>query len=388
RLVPDVAPSEMYHSTSVIGVWAEADEALRKLHIGRLRVESMPQSGCAVQINGRQLGVTPFALERAPAGEYRVQVECDHQAGRVHLVQLGDEPAELMVDVDFDRALRSEPRVALVYPGDVQEEMLANHASQLGRWVQAEEVVSLHVDEDRATLRRVRSNDAELLARVEFAGRDAMDAQAPALSSALDRLLAAAAPLAHTARPLPPRADRAGRRLAAVLASLGLGAVAAGAAFEVVRADAERKLAEPDAGADEAHQRDRFQRAQALRWLGVVGGALLSTTAPLFYLSGPAPARAPKWTYAALVAGIGLAAWGSYELARPEHCRLYVPDQGCETWRDTHGRGALALAAAAPLLSFSLTYWIGAHVERARQAQVLLAPSSTSLAVIMRKELW
>src|SRR5690349_4310022 len=98
RLVPDLAPSEAAHPANVVGVLAEADDLLRRMRTGKLSVSSQPDAACSVYLNGRHLGTTPFVLDRAAPGEYRVQVECAAgKPGRVHTVQLGDEPVSLAV---------------------------------------------------------------------------------------------------------------------------------------------------------------------------------------------------------------------------------------------------------------------------------------------------
>jgi hypothetical protein len=96
RLVPDLMPSEDAHPANVVGVLMEADNLLRRMRIGQLTVTSAPENGCSVYVNDRHLGTTPFLLERAAAGDYRVQVECN--VARVHVMQLGDHPVNLLVD--------------------------------------------------------------------------------------------------------------------------------------------------------------------------------------------------------------------------------------------------------------------------------------------------
>lgn len=81
RLVPDLAPSEVAHPANVVGALAEADDQLRRMRVGTLTVHALPERGCDVYLNGRHLGHTPFTLDRAPVGEYRVQVECAGEKG-------------------------------------------------------------------------------------------------------------------------------------------------------------------------------------------------------------------------------------------------------------------------------------------------------------------
>jgi hypothetical protein len=190
RLVPDVAASDSLHPAAVIGVLAEADNQLRRMREGRLVVESAPKSGCSVYVNGRHLGVTPFRMERAVKGEYRVQVECVRSPGRVHFVNLEDEPALLRVDTDFDRALWSDERLRLVYERPPNTHIAVDHAAQLTRVVEAEEAVLFRLEDDRLQLMRV-GLQAQVLAHVSMIVRaNAADdtAQDAELTDALDRL--------------------------------------------------------------------------------------------------------------------------------------------------------------------------------------------------------
>jgi hypothetical protein len=166
RLVPDLMPSEQMHPANVVGVLAEADNTLRRMRIGHLTVRSAPETGCSVYVNGRHLGTTPFRLERAAAGIYRVQVECGSTLARVHVVELGDHPVGLSVDTQLDRAVASDPRLLLRYETakDAREQAIS-HATQLGREIGATDVILVGVHNERAELLRVQVEDRRLVAR-------------------------------------------------------------------------------------------------------------------------------------------------------------------------------------------------------------------------------
>src|ERR1700712_2697972 len=113
---------------------------LRHMRIGHLTVTSAPESNCSVYLNGRHLGTTPFQLDRAAAGDYRVQVECGRSVGRVHVVQLGDHAVSLLVDTQFDRTVASDPRLLLRYENrERAREQAVSHAILIGREVQADD---------------------------------------------------------------------------------------------------------------------------------------------------------------------------------------------------------------------------------------------------------
>ncbi len=59
-LVPDLVPNRTSQPANVIGVLIEADDLLARMRIGHLTVQSTPDPRCAVYLNGRHLGTTPF----------------------------------------------------------------------------------------------------------------------------------------------------------------------------------------------------------------------------------------------------------------------------------------------------------------------------------------
>jgi hypothetical protein len=190
RLVPDLSPNESSHPANVIGVLAEADDQLRRMRVGKLSVRNRPERSCAVYLNGRHLGTTPFALDRASVGEYRVQVECDqNMPGRVHIVQLGDDPVELTVDTAFDAAIVTDPRLALRYASAAAARSeLVEHAIQLGRDLRAEDVILVGATADKAELLRVQVGHQRLVAGFALPMRSSGVLDRQSLSQSLDAL--------------------------------------------------------------------------------------------------------------------------------------------------------------------------------------------------------
>lgn len=189
RLVPDLAPSETAHPANVVGVLAEADNLLRRMRTGRLQVHSTPESNCSVYLNGRHLGNTPFQLDRAATGEYRVQVECGRSVGRVHVVQLGDQPASLTVDTEFDLAVASDPRLLLRYARaeDAHERAVA-HALLLGRQVGVDDILLVSIEGDRAELVRAQVSQGRLVGRASVPWNERRGFAQPALERAITTL--------------------------------------------------------------------------------------------------------------------------------------------------------------------------------------------------------
>jgi hypothetical protein len=417
RLVPDLMPSEDAHPANVVGVLAEADNLLRRMRIGHLAVSSAPESGCAVYLNGRHLGSTPFRLDRAAAGDYRVQVECNRTLARVHLVQLGDQPVSLLVDTQLDRAVASDPRLLLRYASQREaNEQGISHAVQLGRELGATDVILVAQREGEAELLRVHVDQQRLVARatvpwterhgfpragIERAISTLAEARiegSPGLKQSADPVPRAAvqpepavepeptppvAPLptvdSEPSAALEPSADapapaareshgssRSLRRIVGYSAlAVGVVFAAVGVGYEVRAKQVGNDLSEVETasvlpGTPEAQrlstQQADFDRARELRWLGLVGPALATVT--VFTLIEPR-VRVPWWGYALAGAGVGLVVAGAVDLARRNDCDLYDTEEGsCRSPRASEGRGGMLVAAALPFLSVPLAQWL------------------------------
>ncbi len=120
RMSPDITPRIDVHPPEVIGLLAEADAELLARQGGSLRVESLPP-GCAVYVNGRNLGTTPKELARLSPGEYRIQVECvDGEFGRVHRVTVGSERVVMRIDTRFEATVQTTAGLSLRYSSSTQ----------------------------------------------------------------------------------------------------------------------------------------------------------------------------------------------------------------------------------------------------------------------------
>jgi hypothetical protein len=394
RLVPDVAPNENLHPASVIGVLAEADDQLRRMRIGRLTVQSVPESSCAVYLNGRHLGTTPFLLDRAAAGSYRVQVECGEARGRVHIVDLGEQPVELVVDSEFDIALRSEPRLLLAFgTGSVRPQVLAHHAELAGEALKADDVVLVGRSGNQIELSRVQVKQGRIVARVALPWSDKQGFDGTELQAALDTLaqgriepeVLSAAPLAALApvallEPLtpapPPRHEdtpreklspRARHVIGSSLAGVGVAGFSVGVVFEMRRHDLEREVATISDNQLLAEKSDQYDQASNLRWIGLSGGVLGAAAVPL--LVKPR-AEVPWWSWAVGGAGLVAAGLGTWQIAVANQCELPYADGGCAAQRNTEGRGGLLVSAAAPLLAVPLSHLL-------LRSRVEIAPSAS-----------
>jgi PEGA domain len=421
RLVPDLAPSAAAHPANVVGVLAEADNLLRRMRIGKLTVRSVPEEHCSVYLNGRHLGTTPFDLDRAAAGDYRVQVECGSSPGRVHVLRLGDEPASLRVNGDFDRAVRTEPRLALQYESLPRlHEQALEHALELGNEIGASDVVLVELVEGRLVMSRVQVEHRRLVARAS--ARWGRGVKSEPLERAVAALLegrleagalevvppgeplqaAAPAPVAGPVEPPvgvsddapapaelaravePPAGSGVDRRPTRVwpwvVGGLQLGLAVASFAGTAVYMG---KLHGKGQRLRAINPEDLAYTRLVAEWddarphpyaLAAVGSALATSGALTLLLTRP-PSAFPGWASALWAAGsLGGAIWGITDIARGEACGNDLIERiGCSKGREQRERGGVVLLS-------SLTLLVVPTVQLARQLGARHGPHALRLA--------
>ena len=140
RLVPATTPSPHIHTPEVVDVLARVDSRLTAEHAGTLTIDSDP-SDCTIRANGVVLGRSPLTSPQLPAGEYRIQAECEGLgAGRVHTIVLGAHSASVQIDARFDAAVRTQEGLRLEYPSAAAADSSRAHdALELARTVGADE---------------------------------------------------------------------------------------------------------------------------------------------------------------------------------------------------------------------------------------------------------
>jgi hypothetical protein len=379
RLVPDLAPSDVAHPANVVGALAEADDQLRRMRVGSLSVSAVPERGCEVFLNGRHLGHTPFTLDRAPAGAYRVQVECSGEgSGRVHVVELGDDPVQLTVDSGFDAAIQAEPRLWLRYASDdAARGDLVRHAAQLGREVHAEDVVLVGRVAGALTVLRVQPQHERLLAGTELAGSQpaqlthAAEALTQARFESLDPAVfrprplpepaQSAVPAAVASQPTParpatspsdaapappsarPEASSSPGLIAAggVLAGLGAAGLATGFGLYAHSVTLRHRAEQGEAGSPPQQQaQSKYEDFRLLPLAGVAGSALLTAAVPMLLPKRP-PRHVAGWVGGALAGAAGIAAIAAGTVV---------------TIRNDEGvLGGLLISAGVPLLTIPVT---------------------------------
>jgi hypothetical protein len=175
------------------------------------------------------------------------------------------------------------------------------------------------------------------------------------------------------------------------LAAAGVGLLVAGIVSEMKREQTDVDISNvlsadtPDTARLNTLQSQYDQDAN-LRWIGLAGGALMTAAVPLMRID--VKHGVPWWSYVVGAGGAGLAVWGAIELSKNGQCELIDVDDTCLKQHDSLGRGGLALAAAAPLLSFPITHLIEwSMTKNDTKTQAYVAPSSSSITLVLRKEI-
>jgi hypothetical protein len=421
RLVPDLSPSASAHPAQVVGVVAEADNLLRRMRIGRLSVRSSPGENCSVYLNGRHLGTTPFELERASPGEYRVQVECEQTPERVHVVRLGDEPADLRVDSQFDRAIHTDPRLTLRYVRDDDRTRAVEHAVELGRVVAAEDVVLVEQVTGLLVLTRVRVSTSRQVARTHtswtalhaklgeelshaidglLAGRrelePSLEAEPPmnapahpgAESKAEDSTESAPQPAAKYARTSALERTRPRlwpRVLSVASVAVGTTMFALAGAYTLARRREGNELRRTSLTANRyVLQLEAWQQTRATPYaLASIGAGVASAGLMLWALSKER--AAPRWaSVLAAVAGTGLALWGVLDIATGASCDGPLETQkACSRKLERRDRGALVLLSALPVLAWPLTQWVRGDRSPSRRLGFLPGLEANRRSLVM-----
>jgi hypothetical protein len=423
-LVPDLSPDPRMHPSAVIGAVAEVDNQLRRLQGGGLRVQSSaPESGCAVYVNGRHLGVTPLDVEALPPANYRVQVECGQERGRVHAVSVGEGVSSLQVDTSFDQAIRTESRLRLQYEQPTPSAIFAAHAVEIGRTVQITDVILVEARDGGATLTRVRVRDGRAVARQWAAAALTPDSDAlhrmaegilqgrfesepllmpPDISATQVEVREAVegtaeAPqheAAHSVTSTPALRKRpsAIRRFTVptALATLGGASFAAAIAFNAMRRSAGDKLRSTEP-MDRSYtfQLEDWQDSRSKIYAFGIVGALLADGAAAWFATA-CESHSTLMTWASGAVGLGMVAWGLADLVRGERCDGPVARRKeCSADEERLDRGSLVLMGASPFLTFSLTSGIrgmrarGVNVSWSIHPEVNLKRGSVALANVL-----
>lgn len=382
-LVPRGQPRKAMHPGFVLDLF---ETASRVEQPAMLKVDSEP-SGCTVRVNGLVFGETPLQSADLLPAQYRVQVECDPgQRGRVYRVDTRSGPADVFVDLRFDRAVATDPLLHLRYANanDEQQQRIAD-AERVAEALPASALLLMSMPTPRmlelellggtprqqTALTRISMGaygaspgDIALAARALVEGRctDFTTASPVALPCEV------AAPLSPAEEVVqldgPPR----GQRIAGLtLLGVGSASLLTGYVLLFPRARAgEDWVAQVDssnvAERDGAAQQRWLNMGNAIVFTSSIGAGALVAAMPLIL---PYRAKTPWWAWFSGGLGVGLAAfsvaYGVTADPKPsESCaNLSIEStdaQACVKHGEQTTLAVLTGVTAAPLLTIPLVY--------------------------------
>lgn len=401
RLVPRGEANPRKHPPEIVELYGAASQPGPQ-ETGSLAIDSKPQ-GCEVRINGLHLGQTPFTMTGLYPGNYQVQVECDpDRRGRVHRAVVGTESTEVFVDVELDRAVRTEPLLRLRYADEPDEERAREDALAVASILGVEAVVlAARSTPDVLELRVVKTAEAEriLVVRLPMSPAGPPDDSAADAAVALangqcidftgPRPLTIACP-GEAVRPLrPPR----GQWIAGLtLVSAGGASLVASYALLLWRRDTgDVVVAQVRADPTITTNQDKWLRlGDGLIVTAATGGALTVAAMPLFL---PYRSKTPWWAWLTGGLGVGFAVGAIVSGATAESApagnrkcedRLGSIDeaQTCVDRGRSVDRAIVLGTTAAPLLTIPLTYLLRQGEEKRKASvtpSIVMGPAGGSL---------
>lgn len=360
-LVPQVEPRRHRHTPEIHELLQRVDGESSG---ATLELTSTP-SGCTARVNGIAQGETPFTMQNVARGEYRVQVECTEERGRLHRVDVGEGVTRVHVDSNFDSRVRSAPVVS-AEPG-----FTVPNAASIAEMMQRSVVVIMRdgeayrlwrVDPNGNTT-EVRSSSPNLAQAAEaLVERNSQDLRYESPRAiTVDDIAESERAVASLPNPVTPLPGwRLGAGLGAVAAGGGL--LALGIVFHLDRA----KIGDAYGDYRMTDSPLGFLENQAL-WLdsalgptaisAFAGGALAAAGAGLLVREHE---RVPWWAWA--IGGAGVVVAGSAlipVLTRPECIDVLDPidgrQVGCIEGDLAGSRATLIAASSLPLLAVPLS---------------------------------
>ncbi len=361
------------------------------------------RDGCRVRVNGRPMGETPATVE-LPAGPHRAQVECDDQVGRVHLLEVDEEPVDYTARAPV-ASVRETPDVTLRYlRWDELDRRIAD-ASQLGAVTGVGSIYLVSEANGQVTVERIeetrlRSSQSyapQDEARVAaFASLDNPAATAGSNVSAVSEgtnstgdVTAAAdttsggalteADVTATGEPTigPTRPERTARRIPSrgrTLGFIGLalsaGAIGGAVGFFMRQGSLGDEYAStvPNSTDFLPRQRD-FRNARVPVYALAGAGAGIGMLSVMLAL--PRVSRIPWWSWLVGGVGVGLAIAGGVFIGIADDCgNLAVDRVSCVARQDDVSLGAILMLSALPFLTVPIQFLIQRRL-----------PESTSLSI-------
>lgn len=380
QLVPRIEPTAFRHTPEVRELLAAVDAEIAAEGPGSLDVTSTP-SGCAVRVNGVQVGKTPLLGVELPVGTYRLQVECTPgERGRIHRVAVQGGHHTFDVDGTLDTAVGSRPVLHLAYETNEAWADRMRHGLAIAGGLGGAPVLVLTGTQDGLRLDAsptggepasvwipagpdaVRPDDVRRAVDAVLEGRsvDFTAAHPWARPSWKDEAESAAAstaaPLSEEPAAVSLARPRPQRIAGWSLFGAGVASIGASIGLHVHRGTLGDRLVEAPANIRAA---DDWNDARIGVWAtAAFGGAATTAAMPLLLPNYP---RTPWWGWLSGALGLGLAGYAIYEGVTMTGCtEPFLADEAatrsCVARGEEAGRIALSLAGAAPLLTVPLVY--------------------------------
>jgi hypothetical protein len=399
RLVPDLAPDPQSHARTIVTLAQELRTELSDGSGGVLAIHASPADPehCAIRLNGRQVGESPVVRIAVPPGTYAVQMECDAtRPGRRHSVTVSaDAPTRIVLRGRLAQVLESRPALALVYPDThAADEHLAEDLTALGEFVTATRVMAV-VDDGRTTSLRAfalreGATAAELTGSAPVPEPIADETSRRAVQEVIaGRRIEVPDPAADdearaVEQPSRPVASDVGVTvLGGALLAAGIGGLGVSWYFWGELEATGRAIPSATSPLELGQRQRAYDEAQLPV---IVTGAASSVIATIgLPLLLPHEDGVPWWSWIVGAAGLGVGAFGVYEMTVDGVCYgNTVLGSPCARRQQTAILGALILEHALPLIAVPLTYVFravagpGSSVTAAVQADDTSASLSVS----------
>lgn len=110
RSFPDKELSLVRYGPELVKFYRKVRREMLQQPRGTLSVKTTPPS-CMVFVNERYVGLSPISVENLHQGRYRVYTQTGRARGRVYSVNVTGGGAQIQIDFELDRTLRTEPYV-------------------------------------------------------------------------------------------------------------------------------------------------------------------------------------------------------------------------------------------------------------------------------------
>jgi PEGA domain-containing protein len=126
RTFPSTEPNYSEYGPENLRFYRQVRSEMDQQPMGRLRVEAGHEAA-AIYLNGRLLGTTPLDVTRVYPGRYRLSARRGNDKSRIHIIDVHAGDNEIRIDLDFDKALKTDRDLALVYASAAERHRRYRH---------------------------------------------------------------------------------------------------------------------------------------------------------------------------------------------------------------------------------------------------------------------